>query len=62
MTITPTPDLGAMYRAMDKFEQDCRRCTCDWDGAPDARQPRTPNTDCPVHQEEDDIEQARRTR
>lgn len=58
-----TPDLSAMYRAMDKFLALCLRCSCDHDGSPDARRSRIPNSECPVHKgedEEDEYERGRR--
>jgi hypothetical protein len=58
-----TPNLAAMYEAMDQFELMCRACLCDWDGSPDAKRSRIGNPECPVHKgedEEDGYERARR--
>jgi hypothetical protein len=59
------PDSAKVYAAMDAHDEQMSRCTCSWDGAPDTRQPRTPDLNCPVvHDDdgEDFVEQARRTR
>jgi hypothetical protein len=59
------PPSAIVYAAMDDRDERMSRCICDWDGAPDTIQPRTPNPACPVHRDEDEedmIEMERRTR
>lgn len=45
------PPSAIVYAAMD-----------DWDGAPDAIQPRTPDPKCPVHRDEDQEDDYKRGR
>lgn len=48
------PNPGGVIRAIDQCERESQSCTCDWDGAPDARQAHAVRPDCPVHREEAD--------
>lgn len=47
------PKPGDVIRAVDQAESDSERCTCAWDGAPDAMVSQIVAPDCPAHAEED---------